>query len=566
MKHTHWDIDGFDRETAKTLYNNGNNGVSALVSVLLASRGITDIDDAHAAIGKAPMCFHDPYLLTDMDKAVARIEKALENKERIAIYGDYDVDGMTASVTLALWLESKGAEFEVYIPGRSEEGYGLNCAALKELKSRDIGLVVTVDCGITAFEEAKYAKKLGMGLVITDHHECREELPDADAVVDPKRPDCNYPFKYLAGVGVAFKLVCALERDYLSDEMLDKYCDLVAVGTVADVMQVIGENRDLIRRGLLILGKNTRPGFSRLLLEAGGESGAVTTSTIGFTLAPRLNAAGRMGTPMLSVDLLRTTSADEAKELAKELCELNTKRRNLEFEIFEQANAMLSEAPPDGPIVLCASNWYQGVTGIVAAKLADRYRFPTIIISLEDGVGKGSCRSFGSFNIYRALCSCEDILENFGGHEMAAGVTVKEENIEEFRSRIKEEYEKHVEDGVSLGLRLDFEVEKPELLTLQNVEALSELEPFGSGNPAPCLCMTGVKLVSLESIGAGKHSRLRIEKAGKKLDCIYFSMPAENLGVREGMYVDVAFEPQVNEFRGKSNVQLQLHDIRPADR
>jgi len=566
MKHTHWDIGGFDRETAKTLYNNGNNGVNALVSVLLASRGITDIDDAHAAIGKAPMCFHDPYLLADMDKAVARIEKALENKERIAIYGDYDVDGMTASVTLALWLESKGADFEVYIPGRSEEGYGLNCAALKELKSRDIGLVVTVDCGITAFEEAKYAKKLGMGLVITDHHECREELPDADAVVDPKRPDCNYPFKSLAGVGVAFKLVCALERDYLSDEILDKYCELVAVGTVADVMQVIGENRDLIRRGLLILGNNTRPGFSRLLLEAGGESGAVTTSTIGFTLAPRLNAAGRMGTPMLSVDLLRTTSADEAKELAKELCELNTKRRNLEFEIFEQANAMLAEEPPDGPIVLCASNWYQGVTGIVAAKLADRYRFPTIIISLEDGIGKGSCRSFGSFNIYRVLCSCEDILENFGGHEMAAGVTVKEENIEEFRSRIKEEYEKHVEDGVSLGLRLDFEVKKPELLTLQNVEALSELEPFGSGNPAPCLCMTGVKLVSLESIGAGKHSRLRIEKAGKKLDCIYFSMPAENLGVREGMYVDVAFEPQVNEFRGKSNVQLQLHDIRPADR
>ncbi|MCL2221867.1 MAG: single-stranded-DNA-specific exonuclease RecJ [Oscillospiraceae bacterium] len=561
MKYTHWDVGGFEREVAVTLCE---NGVNPLVSVLLASRGITDISDVQAVIGMAPVQFHDPYLMADMDKAVARIDKALKNKERIAIYGDYDVDGMTASVILALWLKSKGADFEIYIPGRSEEGYGLNCAALEELKSQDIGLVVTVDCGITAFEEAEYAKKLGLGLVITDHHECREELPNADAVVDPKRPDCNYPFKSLAGVGVAFKLVCALEKDYLSDEILDKYCELVAVGTVADVMQVTGENRDLIKRGLNVLGKNTRPGLNQLLIEAGGDISTVTTSTIGFMLAPRLNAAGRMGTPMLSVDLLLTKSPDEAKRLAAKLCKLNTERRNLEIDIFEQANAMLQDKKPDGPIVLCESTWYQGVTGIVAAKLADRYRLPAIIISVEDGIGRGSCRSFGSFNIYRSLCSCADILESFGGHEMAAGVTVREDKIEELRSRIKKEYEKHVEGGASLGLRLDFEVEKPKLLILPNVEALSDLEPFGSGNPAPCLCMTGVKLISVESIGAGKHSRLRIEKAGKKMDCIYFSMPAESLGVKEGMDVDIAFEPQVNEFRGKTNVQLQLQDIRPA--
>jgi len=572
MKYTQWDVGGFESETANALYEelealynrDDRSKCTALIAGLLASRGVTNIDDAKAAIGKASMRFHDPYLMADMDKAVSIIEKALENKERIAIYGDYDVDGMTASVILALWLKSKGADFEVYIPGRSEEGYGLNCTALKSLKSRGVGLVVTVDCGITAFEEAIYAKELGLGLVITDHHECRDELPDADAVVDPKRSDCDYPFKSLAGVGVAFKLVCALERDYLSEEILDKYCELVAVGTVADVMQVTGENRDLIRRGLDILGRNTRPGFSQLLTEAGWGNSTVTTSTIGFILAPRLNAAGRMGAPELSVELMLTASHDEAKKLAMELCNLNTKRRNLELDIFEQANEMLHDKKPDGPIVLCESTWYQGVTGIVAAKLADRYRLPAIVISLEDGIGRGSCRSFGSFNIYRALCSCEDILESFGGHEMAAGVTVIEDNIEELRNRIKKEYEKHVESGVSLGLRLDFELEKPKLLTLQNVEALSDLEPFGSGNPAPCLCMTGVKLVSVESIGAGKHSRLQIEKSGIKLDCIYFSMPTENLGVKEGMDVDVAFEPQVNEFRGKTNVQLQLHDIRPA--
>lgn len=561
MKHAHWDIGGFEREAAVTLYK---NDINPLVSVLLASRGITEINDAHAAIGVATAQFHDPYLLADMDKAVSRIEKALENKERIAIYGDYDVDGMTASVVLALWLKSKGAEPDIYIPGRSEEGYGLNCTALKELKSRGVGLVVTVDCGVTAFDEAKYAKELGLGLVITDHHECREELPDADAVVDPKRPDCNYPFESLAGVGVAFKLVCALERDYLSDEILDKYCELVAIGTVADVMQVVGENRDLIRRGMGVLGRNPRPGLNQLLIEAGGESEKVTTSTIGFVIAPRLNAAGRMGTPELSVELLLTTCPNEAKELAIELCKLNTERRNLELDIFEQANTMLFDLKPDSPIVLCAEDWYQGVTGIVAAKLADSHRLPVIIISLEDGIGKGSCRSFGSFNIYRALCSCEDILENFGGHEMAAGVTVREENVEELRNRIRKEYEKHVENGVSLGLRLDFEVEKPELLVLKNVEALSQLEPFGSGNPAPRLCITGAKLVLAESIGAGKHSRIRIEKSGRNLDCIYFSMQAKDLGVEEGADVDVAFEPQINVFRGKTNVQLQLYDIRPA--
>jgi len=561
MKYANWNVGKFEREAAVELCK---NGINPLVSVLLASRGVTDPDDARAVISTETLQIHNPHLMADMDKAVSRIKKAVDNSERIAVYGDYDVDGMTASVLLALWLESKGANFEVYIPGRADEGYGLNKAALDALKSRDVGLVVTVDCGITAFEEAKYAKELGLGLVITDHHECREELPDADAVVDPKRSDCNYPFKSLAGVGVAFKLVCALENDYLSDEIIDKYSQLVALGTIADVMQVVGENRDLIRIGLQNLKKNPNLGFSELLREAGAEADRITTSTVSFVLAPRLNAAGRMGMSDLSVELMLTESSNKAKELAVELCRLNTERRNLELEIFEQASAILAESKPDEPIVLCSESWYQGVTGIVAAKLADTYRLPTIIISLEDGVGKGSCRSFGSFNIYRALCSCDDILENFGGHEMAAGVTVKEANVEELQSRIKKEYLAHIKSGATFDLKLDFEVEKPKLLALENVETLSCLEPFGNGNPAPALCLTRAKLVIAESIGAGKHSRLKIDKSGMYLDCIYFGVPAESLGVSAGMYVDVAFEPQVNEFRGKSNVQLQLHDIRPT--
>ena len=562
MRFENWDVSGFDRDAAVELCQ---SGVNPLVSVLLVSRGFTDRKKAQTVIGSDPVPFHDPFLMADMDKAVSRIKKAVENKERIAIYGDYDVDGMTSSVVLALWLRSKGADYEIYIPGRFDEGYGLNFAALDALKKRGIGLVVTVDCGITALDEAQYAKELGLGLVITDHHECRAVLPEADAVVDPKRTDCTYPYKSLAGVGVAFKLVNALEGDYLSDDMFELYSEFVALGTVADVMPVMGENRALIRRGLDMLNSNPRPGLCRLLHEASSDPGKVTASTIGYTLAPRLNAAGRMGKPMLSVELLLTESDEDADRLAVTLCQLNSERRNLEQEIYDDATAMLPATGPDGPIILAYSGWYQGVTGIVAAKMAERYRLPTIIISIDaDGLGRGSCRSFGSFSIYEALCSCEDILDNYGGHEMAAGVTVAEENIEMLRRRINDYYNNHIGDEPASGLSLDFEVEKPELLTIDNIEALDSLEPFGTDNPLPCLCIMGAMLSSARSIGSGKHTRLMIEKSGQNLDCIFFSVPAGELGVGEGELVDVAFEPQVNEYRGRSSVQLQLFDIRAS--
>jgi len=562
MRFRNWVLGGFDRGSAVNLCR---KGVNPLVSVFLASRGITDYDDASVILGETPTEIHDPFLMTDMEKAVSRINAAIENGERIAVYGDYDVDGMTSCAVLSLWLRSKRADFEIYIPGRFGEGYGLNRLALDALKSRGVGLVVTVDCGITAIEEAQYAREIGLGLVITDHHECRETLPVADAVVDPKRPDCSYPQKTLAGVGVAFKLVCALEYDTPTDEVFMKYGDLVAVGTIADVMPVGGENRELIRRGLSILNTSPRPGLRKLLKEVCVDLGKVTAASVGFTIAPRLNAAGRMGQTELSVELLLTENCEEAEKLAVELCRLNAERRCLEIEIFEEAASMLPESGPDGPIVLAQHDWYQGVTGIVAAKMAERHRIPTIIISIdEDGVGRGSCRSFGSFAVYDALRSCEDILDNFGGHEMAAGVTVAEKNIDELRRRITQYYRDNIGTAPVQGLKLDFAVEKPELLTIQNIEALERLEPFGNGNPPPCLCITGATLSSVKSIGAGKHSRLRIEKLGKSFDCIFFSMPVEKLGVLEGMLVDVAFEPQINEFRGSSNVQLQLFDVRIA--
>jgi len=562
MKFDRWDVGGFSRDAAVSLCN---NGVNPLVSVLLASRGLTDIADVQTLIGVDTVPFHDPFLLADMEKAVACIKMAIGRRERIAIYGDYDVDGMTASAILALWLSSRGADYEIYIPGRFEEGYGLNIKALDALKSRNVGLVVTVDCGITALVEAQYAKEAGLGLVITDHHECRDVLPVADAVVNPKRSDCAYPYKSLAGVGVAYKLVCALDGDYLSDEMFRRYGELVAIGTVADVMPMMGENRDFIRRGLEVLNTVPRPGLKALLLAVSSDPCKITASTIGFTIAPRLNAAGRMGKPELSVKLLLTENEEEAKHLAEQLCTFNTDRRSLEQKIYEDAIAMLPVTGPVEPIVLAHSGWYQGVTGIVAAKLAERYRLPAIVISIDaDGTGRGSCRSFGSFSIYEALCSCEDILNNYGGHEMAAGVTVAEENIEKLRHSISDYYYAHIEDAPVPGLRIDFEVEKPELLTIKNVEALNILEPFGTENPSPYLCITGAVLSSVQSIGAGKHTRLVIEKTGQKLDCIFFSVPADELGVALGELIDIAFEPQVNEYRGRSNIQLQLIDIRAS--
>jgi len=569
MRYSTWDVAGFDRDKAVEFYN---HDVNPLVSVFLASRAksFPDLKAVQEVTGVAPIKINDPFLMADMEKAVHRIKGAVENGERIAVYGDYDVDGMTASAVFALWLRSKAADFEIYIPGRFDEGYGLNTKALDTLKANGVELVVTVDCGITAIEEARYAKEIGLELVITDHHECRDVLPEAYAVIDPKRSDCNYPCKTLAGVGIAFKLVNALEGDYLSEEIFRKYSEFVAVGTVADVMPVDEENRELIRQGLSILNTSPSPGLRCLINDVNVEPGKVTASTIGFLLAPRLNAAGRMGQSDLSVRLLLTESFEESEKLSAELCNLNSERRRLEQGIYDEAVSMLSETAPDNPIVLASSGWHQGVAGIVASKIAERYQLPAVIISIdEDGSGHGSCRSYGSFGIYSALCSCEDILVDYGGHDKAAGITVMEENIDLLRQRITEYYNNFYSgraDGIpGTVLELDFEVEKPELLTIENIQELERLEPFGHNFPSPRISIYDAEVLSVLSIGAGKHSKIKLRKSGKVLECIFFSVPSGDLGVREGMAADIAFEPQINEFRGRSSVQLQLFDIRASN-
>ena len=561
MRFDEWAVTGFDRDAAIEMFK---RGINPLAAVFMCTRGITKFEDAIDYITDKPSDIYDPMLLEDMDKAVARIELALERHEKIVIFGDYDVDGMTASALLKSYLKTRNTDCEIYIPGRVEEGYGLNLTALDYLSGTGTDLIVTVDCGITAIEEAQRAKELGIELVITDHHECREDLPDAVAVVNPKRADNRYPNRALAGVGVAFKLVCALEHNRNIPELLREYGDFVALGTVADVMPVVGENRALIRAGLQRLSKNPRPGLAVLMKSCGASPGTLNTATLGFTLAPRLNAAGRMGNTSLAVDILLTDDPKESVRLTEELNRLNMQRRELESVIFSEVEERLDGVEVNAPVVMSGDNWYQGVMGIVAARTAEKWMRPSVMINIgEDGLGRGSCRSYGGFKLCSALQKCSDLLLNYGGHEMAAGISVTRENIEPLRVRLAELYKNEDMATPVSSLYIDFEVHKSaKLLDLSNVEALWRLEPFGSGNNPPHLMLCGALITQLTSVGTGKHTRLRVEHDKASFDCIYFGVEAEMLGFRQGDYIDIAFEPHINEFRGSRSVQLHVMDIR----
>ena len=561
MKFDSWIIGEYDRSAAVELTR---SGINPLVSVFLSSRGVKDAQAAREFLYDDMGIINDPFLLDDMSTAVERIRQAIAAGEKVAIYGDYDVDGMTASCLLASFLRSKNVDFEIYIPDRTDEGYGVSNPALDALSATGVSLIITVDCGITAIDEAIYARNLGIDLIITDHHECKDTLPDALAVINPKRRDSRYPNRSLAGVGVAFKLVSALEADTDIEQLLMDYGDFVAIGTIADVMPVVGENRVLIRRGLEALNQKSRPGLNRLMCHLGIERRNINTGLIGFALSPRLNAAGRMGRTSLTVDLLLTENSSEAEQLTLELCRLNDQRRELESGIYEQVYEYLVKKPPKGPIVLAGHGWFQGVMGIIAAKTSEQFLFPAIMITVDEcGVGRGSCRSFGYFPMYSALEKCSDLLENFGGHEMAAGLTIMEPNINEFRRRIFDYYHNLIKIPPVPTLKLDFEVKKPELLSLENVTALERTEPFGNGHLPPFACMTAAELRSIIPVGGGKHTKLRIIKDKKTFDCIAFNRPADELGVSENTIIDIAFEPVVNEYRGWRNVQLHVFDVRP---
>lgn len=535
-------------------------GFPALLAAVLTARGYKYPRDVEGYLDRSDILLRDPRELEDMDRAVERILTAIEKGEHAAVYGDYDVDGISASCLLTDYLRSRGLDCEIYIPDRLDEGYGLNTMALETLRRRGISLVITVDCGITAIPEAEYAKAIGLDIIITDHHECQSELPKACAVVDPKRTPENAAAA-LAGVGVAFKLVCALEGDY--KRPIELYSDLVAMGTVADVMPLEGENRCLVWQGLKKLKDSPRPGFKALLEQSGVSQKPITAATLGYSLSPRINAAGRLCRTEVSVDLMLTDSAAQAERLAAELCELNRRRQELEMQVWTQAEAELAGTEPDVPIVLSSDKWHPGVVGIAASRLSERYRLPTIIICLDGDEGKGSCRSYGNFNLYDALEACSDTLISFGGHCCAAGLNINRNQIDDFRRRLGEYYRAHPPTERPV-LEPEIMVSEPGWLDMQGVDSLEMLEPCGSGNPKPVMCICGANLDSISAIGAGKHSRMKISKGGVVFDCVFFSCAPEQMGFVEGDCIDLCFLPQINEYHGHRNVQLVVLDARPS--
>lgn len=558
MKYGIWKVSQLEAGAVNALVG---SGYAPLAAMVLASRGIGDDRQARAYLDcNAPLL--DPFLMTDMDKAAGRVGLAMSRGEKIAVFGDYDVDGITATCLLTDFLRRHGADVVSYIPGRLEEGYGLNPIAIHQLHAEGVKLIVTVDCGITAVSEAELCKQLGIDLVITDHHECKQTLPAAVAVVDPHRCDGGYPHKNLSGVGVTFKLASALCGS--QETVLEEYADMVCLGTVADVMPLQGENRVFVARGLESLAHTKRPGIAALMAECGCAPETVSASSIGFMLAPRINAAGRMGQIDLAVELFLTDDPDKAAEAARGLCELNRQRQAVESEIYRQAVSMLPMGKPPEAIVLADESWHQGVVGIVASRIAEEYACPTFLICLDGEHGKASSRSHGGFNLFASLSALSPLLESYGGHELAAGFTISRANIPEFRRQICALAAQYYTDDVPRTvLDVDCAV-SPELLTLHNVDALQMLEPCGNGCPKPVLMMKNLTIDRISMVGGGRHMRLRLCSGHTYLNAIYFSANPQTVSIQPGDLVDVAFTPQVNEFRGTRTVQMNVIDIRPS--
>ena len=580
--------DAAAREIARTL------GTSEILGKLLVTRGFRNAADADAFLRLEETRLHDPFLLTDMQRAVERILRAIEQKQCIAIYGDYDVDGVTSVSLLFLYLESKGARVGYYIPSRCKEGYGLSAGAIDRLHEKGVELMITVDTGITAIEETAYATSLGIDTVVTDHHECREELPSVCAVVNPHRPDDAYPFKELAGVGVVFKLICAIEMTLCRREgetALDgvrricrTYADLVAIGTIADVMPVVDENRLIVSMGLRMIESTERPGLAALVEAASGGKGAeggrapkkkkINSGFIGFGIAPRMNAAGRVSNASIAVELLLESERTRAAELAEELCELNVQRQVEENRITEDAYRRIEETfdpENDRVIVLAADHWQQGIIGIVSSRITERFGLPSILISfdgsvgerpLPSDVGKGSGRSVKGINLVEALCDSEELLVRFGGHELAAGLSVTRENVDAFRKRINEYAKRRLgEQPLTVTLDADCEV-RAEELTMPLAQELERLEPFGVANPTPTFLLRELRVIRAVAMGGGKHTKLTVERDGVLLTAVWFGRAPGDLPFEAGDPVDLLFHLNINEFQNITSLQLLVQDAR----
>ncbi len=563
MRRSKWKIAQYSKEKAAMAAERFE--LDPLAALLTVSRGV-DTPEAIEEFFSSDIILSDPFLYADMEKAVDRINLAIDNFERIAVYGDYDADGVTATALLYSYLQARGADVICYIPDREEDGYGLNTEAIKELYDKEVKLIVTVDNGVSALEEAEYISKLGMDLVVTDHHQPGEYLPKAVAVVDPHREDCQGECKCLAGVGVAFKLATALE-DEGPEALIDEYADIVALGTVADVVPLTGENRMIVKYGLKMINASPRPGIAALLNAAGCGGKAVDSTTIAFALAPRINAAGRMGSAGRALSLLLSEDEELGEEIAGEISLANEERQKTEQNILSEALSIIEKSPSkkySKVIVVNGENWHCGVIGIVAARITRQYGKPCFVISVDSHTGeaKGSGRSIEGFSLYDALADCSELFTKFGGHTLAAGLSMSRENIDEFERRINAYAASfsNIFPTLVLSCRLN-----PSYITPSILPVIESIEPFGAENPKPVFGLFKMTVDRVEGMGGGKHLRLTAHRGNGSVTAVKFGVSPEEFGFIPGDVIDLAVTVEGNIYKGEKRVSVRLAEARPSD-
>lgn len=538
--------------------------LNKVIGKIIVNRHVVNDEDVRIFITPTRDDFHNPFLFKGMDMAVDRIIKAINNKEKILIYGDYDVDGITSTTVLKKYLMDRGIAVYTYIPNRLHEGYGLNKNAIDTIKERNIDLIITVDCGISAIEEVNYAINLGMDVIVTDHHEVGEKLPNALAVIDAKRKDNTYPFRSLAGVGVVFKLIQALSiKLEIKPEEYLKYLDLVCVGTISDIVPLEGENRTIAKLGLMLIKVTRNLGLRELIKSSGYKE--IDSNTISFGVAPRINACGRMGHEEEALKLFLAEDLESATKITKELNEYNTLRQSTEKAIYEDAVQQIEKNHLDenNSIVLGGKGWHHGVIGIVSSKVTDKYYKPSILLSFEDDIAKGSGRSVPGFDLYESLTKCEDLLEKYGGHSMAVGLTLKKENLEKFKERFEQiAKEKNIKELVPI-IYIDDELKLKDI-NMDLVKSLSILEPFGEANKVPLFLIKNLKIDSIRALSEGRHLKLTLRDENFVINAIGFELGYLAEEYRIGDRIDVVGTLEINSFNGFSSIQINMKDIRKS--
>ena len=556
-----WECYQVDENKVEDLVKNYH--LNEILAKILVNKNLTKKEDIELFMNPTRKDFHDPFLMPDMEITVDRILKAIDNKEKIIIYGDYDADGITSITVLKSFLEERGLEVSSYIPNRLDEGYGLNKEAIKKIYDEGYRLVITVDCGISGIDEIEYANSLGIETLITDHHEPAEMLPNALAVVDAKRKDNKYPFNQLAGVGVVFKLIQAIsiklnleEKEYL------KYLDIVCIGTISDIVPLVDENRVIAKLGLKLIAQTKNIGLKALLEVIGFKE--IDSTAVSFGVAPRINACGRMGNEQVALDLFLSKDYEEAKKLALKLNEYNIERQTIEKKIFDEATEKIEKDERDNTCIIVGSEgWHHGIIGIVASKVTEMYFKPSILICFEGNEGKGSGRSIPGFDLHEALMKCGDNLEKFGGHSMAVGVTVKKENLDKFKQELEEYSKNHDVDKIVPVVNVDSELSLKNV-DIDSVKSLKLLEPFGEANKMPLFLFKNLKINSIRALSDGKHLKLTLKDDNYMINAIGFNMGELSEKYLLDDRVDVVGNLDINSFNGNESIQIVLKDMRKS--